>query len=133
MGILRILPSVAASLFIVSALAEFKTSLADEPAKPYWAYQPLTGIAPPGVKDKSWSKNAIDLFVLQKLEAHNLAPNSPADRVVLIRRIFYDLTGLPPTPEEVDAFVADSAPDAYERWIDRLLSSPRYGEKWGRH
>ncbi len=77
--------------------------------------------------------NPIDAFILARLESEKLTPAPPADRVTLIRRLQYDLTGLPPTPEEVDAFVADRAVDAYERLVDRLLASPQYGEKWGRH
>ncbi len=77
--------------------------------------------------------NPVDAFVLAKLEAKGLTPNPPAERAALIRRATYDLIGLPPTPEEVDAFVKDDAPDAYEKLLDRLLASPHYGEKWGRH
>src|SRR5262249_43244190 len=75
----------------------------------------------------------IDAFLLADLEAKGLTPAPPADRRELARRVYYDLTGLPPTPEEIDAFVNDNAPDAYERLVDRLLASPHYGEKWARH
>src|SRR5262249_39103691 len=133
MGIPRRIPVSSASLFVFLALAGPQILLADEPSKPYWAYQPLAKTALPQVRQKTWSKNPIDLFVLQKLEGQSLVPNPPADRVALLRRLYYDLTGLPPTPENVDAFVADSSPTANERCIDRLLNSPHYGEKWGRH
>jgi hypothetical protein len=99
----------------------------------WWAYRPLTRPAFPKVKDPSWARNPIDHFVLAKLEEKGLAPVGPAGRVALARRAYYDLMGLPPAPEEVDAFVADARPDAYERLIDKLLASPGYGEKWGRH
>jgi hypothetical protein len=99
----------------------------------YWAYRPVKRPVVPAVKDRGWLRNPIDAFVLAKLEAKRLAPAAPAGRVALARRAYYDLTGLPPTPEEVDAFVKDQAPDAYERLVDRLLASPHYGEKWGRH
>ncbi len=99
----------------------------------YWAYKPVRRPEMPAVKDGSWVRNPVDAFVLAKLEAKGLAPAPPSGRVALARRVFFDLTGLPPTPEEVDAFVADPAPDAYERLVDRLLASPHYGEKWGRH
>ncbi|HEY1187084.1 MAG TPA: PSD1 and planctomycete cytochrome C domain-containing protein [Gemmata sp.] len=104
-----------------------------EEAKKYWAYQPVKRPPVPEVKDKGWVRTPIDAFVLAKLEAKGLKPVTPADKAALIRRATYDLTGLPPSPEEVDAFVADTAPDAYEKLLDRLLASPQYGEKWGRH
>lgn len=102
-------------------------------SKNYWAYRPLERPAIPPVSDSPFVRNPIDAFILAKLESKGLAPAPAADRVTLIRRAYYDLTGLPPTPEEVDAFVADPAEDAYDRLIDRLLDSPQYGEKWGRH
>jgi hypothetical protein len=102
-------------------------------ARRYWAYQPVRRPAVPSVRNTGWVRNPIDAFLLARLEARGLAGAPPADRVALIRRVFYDLVGLPPRPEEVDAFVGDTAPDAYERLIDRLLASPQYGEKWGRH
>jgi cytochrome c553 len=102
-------------------------------AKNHWSFQPLTRPAVPTVKTTAWVRNPIDAFVLKELEAKGLKPNPAASRGELIRRVTYDLIGLPPTPEEVRAFVADRAPDAYERLVDRLLASPHYGEKWGRH
>ncbi len=104
-----------------------------EEAKRYWAYQPVKRPDVPVVKDKAWVRTPIDAFVLAKLEAKGLKPVAPADKAALIRRATYDLIGLPPTPEEIDAFVKDEAPDAYEKLIDKLLASPHYGEKWGRH
>ena len=99
----------------------------------YWAFQPLAKAAPPAVKDAAWPRNAIDRFILAKLEEKNLRPGKPAGKRTLIRRATYDLTGLPPTPQEVDAFVADGSPDAFRKVVDRLLASPHYGERWGRH
>jgi hypothetical protein len=99
----------------------------------YWAYRPVRRPEPPAVKDRDWVRNPIDAFILAGLEAKGLAPNPEADRRALARRVYYDLTGLPPAPEELDAFVHDPAPDAYERLLDRLLASPHYGEKWARH
>ncbi len=104
-----------------------------EQARKYWAYQPPARTAVPAVKNKQWPANEIDHFVLARLEEAGLSPNEPADKVALCRRVYYDLIGLPPTPEEIDAFVSDDSPGAYERLIDRLLESPHYGEKWGRH
>jgi hypothetical protein len=99
----------------------------------YWAYSPIKRPEVPSVTNKEWVKNPIDAFILSKLEAKKIAPAAPADRRMLARRVYYDLIGLPPTPEEVDAFVNDKAADAYERLIDKLLDSPHYGEKWARH
>src|SRR5438309_5696078 len=93
-----------------------------------WSFLPLKHPAIPAVTHGEWVRNAIDNFVLARLEKESLTPSPEADRRSLIRRVTYDLTGLPPTPEEVEAFVADSAPDAYEKVVERLLSSPRYGE-----
>jgi hypothetical protein len=89
--------------------------------------------AVPAVKNKAWVRNPIDAFVLARLEKAGLKPNPTAPRATLIRRAYYDLTGLPPSPEEVEAFVNDPSADAWEKVVDRLLASPRYGEKWGRH
>ncbi len=99
----------------------------------YWAYRPLQRPAVPPVKNKAWVRTPVDAFILARLEARGLSPAPPADRIALVRRVYYDLLGLPPTPEEVDAFIKDTAPDAYEKLLDRLLASPHYGEKWGRH
>ncbi len=111
------------------------------PAKPagftpeqraYWAFQPLTTPTVPTVRDTKWAKTNIDRFVLARLEHDGIRPNAAADKLTLIRRATLDLTGLPPTPEDVTAFMADSSPAAFATVIDRLLASPRYGETWGR-
>ncbi|HCC57075.1 MAG TPA: hypothetical protein DEQ47_07380 [Solibacterales bacterium] len=99
----------------------------------YWAFQPVRRAPVPAVKNAEWVANPIDAFILSKLEARHVPPAAPADRVTLLRRVSFDLIGLPPTPEEVDAFVADRSPQAYEKVVDRLLASPRYGERWARH
>jgi hypothetical protein len=99
----------------------------------WWSLRPPADPALPEVQDASWIVNPIDAFVLARLDAAGLKPAPPADRRILIRRAYFDLLGLPPTPEEVAAFVSDPAPDAYERLIDRLLDSPHYGEHWARH
>jgi len=106
---------------------------ADEVARLHWAFQPVRRPKPPAVAGDSWSRGPIDRFVLARLRAAGLEPSSEADPATLIRRATYDLTGLPPTAEEVEAFVADSSSDAYASLIDRLLASPRYGEHWARH
>jgi hypothetical protein len=100
----------------------------------WWSLQPVKRPAVPTIRDpQSAIRNPIDAFVLAELNKHGLRPNPPADRTTLIRRATFDLTGLPPTPAEIDAFVNDPSPDAWEKVVDRLLASPRYGERWGRH
>ncbi|MFO1512286.1 MAG: PSD1 and planctomycete cytochrome C domain-containing protein [Verrucomicrobiota bacterium] len=99
----------------------------------HWAFQPLQKPAVPKVKKSSWVQTPVDNFILAKLEEKKLKPAPQADRRTLIRRLNYDLLGLPPTPEEVVAFEKDKSPDAYAKVVDRLLASPHYGERWGRH
>ena len=106
-----------------------------ESGRSQWAYQPLQDeiIPPPASHDDGWAANAVDRFVLAKLQAAGLRPSAEADRVTLLRRVTFDLIGLPPTPDETARFAADASPAAWERVIDRLLASPQYGERWGRH
>ena len=99
------------------------------PWKPFWSFIPPSRPAPPPVHKAAWPKNPIDRFLLARLEREGLQPSPEADRRILIRRVSLDLTGLPPTPAEVEAFISDQAPDAYEKVVDRLLASPRYGER----
>ena len=99
----------------------------------FWSFQPVGNPAVPAVKDIVWPLSPVDHFILARLEAKGLKPAPNADRRTLIRRATFDLVGLPPTPEEVSAFLADRSPDAFARVVDRLLASPAYGERWGRH
>ena len=99
----------------------------------HWAFISPQRHALPAIKQTDWPKNAIDHFVLAELEAANLQPSTEADKITLLRRVHLDLIGLPPTPTEVKAFLADKRSDVYERVVDQLLASPRYGERWGRH
>lgn len=99
----------------------------------HWAFLPLAKGEPPAVKEARWAKNPVDRFVFSRLEREGITPSAETERETLCRRVFLDLTGLLPTPEELDAFVKDEAPDAYEKLVDRLLASPHYGERWGRH
>lgn len=101
--------------------------------KEHWAWQPLTSALVPEVKDGTWPRDDIDRFILAKLEHQNLAPVEDADRLALIRRITFDLTGLPPLPQDVDEFLADESPESFARQVDRLLASAAFGERWGRH
>lgn len=104
----------------------------DPARRAFWSFQPLRGVPAPAIKDARWPKTEIDRFILARLEKEGLTPVAPADRRTLIRRAALDLTGLPPTAEEIEAFEKDKAPDAFARVVDRLLASPQYGERWGR-
>jgi cytochrome c553 len=104
-----------------------------EKERSFWAFQPMAHSQPPSVKNDAWVKSPIDRFVLSKLEESGITPAGEADRLTLIRRATFDLTGLPPTPKEILEFIADKSPNAFEKVVDRLLASPRYGEQWGRH
>src|SRR5579883_854364 len=102
-------------------------------ANKHWAFQSIRRPVPPNVKDAHWCRNAIDRFILARLEKEGITPAPEADRITLLRRVSLDLIGLPPSLSEIDDFLADKRPDAYERVVERLLSSPHYGERWGRH
>ena len=99
----------------------------------YWAFQPVVDHEPPVVNDPNWNHHPIDRFVLAKMQERGLQPAAPADRLTWLRRATFDLTGVPPTPEDAEAFLRDTSPKAYERVVERLLASPLYGERWGRH
>ena len=99
----------------------------------HWSFEPIDGRLPPNLPSLGTTRNAIDLFVLHRLEANGIDPSPPADPRTLVRRLYLDLLGLPPTPAEVSAYVSDTRPDAYDRLVDRLLASPHFGERWGRH
>jgi hypothetical protein len=98
----------------------------------HWAWTKPVKAEPPKVKDAAWPKNAIDAFILARLEKEGLRPSPEADKLTLVRRLYLDLIGVPPTPEEADKFAADSSPDSYEKLVDQLLKSPQYGERWAR-
>ncbi len=99
----------------------------------HWAFQPVKQPSLPEVENEEWIENGIDAFVLDRLERNGLTPSPEADRRTLLRRLSFDLVGLPPNPHQIDAFLGDDSPEAYRRLVDRLLASPRYGERWGRH
>ena len=131
--------------FVTAAAALPSRSLAQDPAeklverpvtdqdRTHWSFQKPIQREPPRVEHASWVRTPVDAFVLARLEAAGLAPAPAADRATLLRRITFDLTGLPPTPQQVDAFLSDTRPDAYDRVVDRLLASPHYGERWAQH
>jgi mono/diheme cytochrome c family protein len=118
-------PIEAASKPAASSIAEAR--------KTHWSFRPVSRPTPPVNRNAGWGKTPVDHFILAKLEAKCLTPAPETNRRTLIRRVTFDLLGLPPTPEEVEAFVKDPASDAYERLVDRLLANPAYGERWGRH
>ncbi len=105
----------------------------DAAARRFWSFRPVSRPEPPTVRQGSWVRNPIDAFVLSKLEDAGLEPAPPASKAAILRRVTYDLTGLPPTPEEITTFLDDTSPGAYEKVVDRLLVSPQYGEHWARH
>jgi hypothetical protein len=117
----------------VPSAAKSKSGIDWEKGREFWAFKPIQKVTPPQVHNEAWPINDIDRFILERQERAQLTPVETADRPTLIRRATYDLIGLPPTPEEIDAFVKDSSPDAYAAVIDRLLASPQYGERWGRY
>src|SRR3954453_1402117 len=129
--------SAAGTALVVAALSTAAPTVGKDPFTPqqraWWAFQPVHRPAVPEEKAKEWVRTPLDAFVLAKLEQKGLAPSPSADRVTLLRRVSFDLIGLPPTPEEIDAFVADKSTNAYETVVDRLLASPQYGERWARH
>jgi uncharacterized protein DUF1553/uncharacterized protein DUF1549/cytochrome c len=99
----------------------------------FWSFQPIKKLPPPAVQNRNWTRNPIDNFILAKLEEKGLVPSSDAPKRTLIRRATFDLIGLPPTPDEVEAFLKDKTPEAFSNVVERLLASPHYGERWGRH
>jgi hypothetical protein len=126
------LPRAARRLVLLVALMTGPAACAAD-GRGAWPLVPLHRPAVPGIRDRTWVRNPIDAFVLARLEAAGLGPAPQADRLTLLRRVTFDLTGLAPTPEEVAAFVADDRPGAYERVVDRLLASPHFGERWAQH
>ncbi len=125
-------PGAAPVTAPVAIAAKNTATISDSQLK-HWSFQRPVAAAVPAVADPDWLQSPLDAFVLRTLASHELTSAPPADKATLIRRATIDLVGLPPTPDEVDAFLADDAPDAWPRLVDRLLASPRYGERWGRH
>ncbi|WP_435008585.1 PSD1 and planctomycete cytochrome C domain-containing protein [Tundrisphaera lichenicola] len=117
----------------VRPAAQAETGKVTDEDRAFWAFRPVNPPAIPTAGDEAWGCSPIDRFVLAELKAKGLHPVAPADRRALIRRATFDLIGLPPTPEEVEAFANDPAPDAFAKVVDRLLANPHYGERWGRH
>jgi hypothetical protein len=118
---------------LCAAAMHAQTSDQRRAGRDWWSLQPLWPVAAPTLDDSGQPINPIDQFILHRLKKERLEPSPMADRRTLIRRLSFDLVGLPPTPHDVEAFVSDSTPDAYERLVDRLLDSPHYGERWARH
>ena len=99
----------------------------------FWSFQPIKVSSPPAVQRKDWAKTPIDNFILARLEKEGLEPARPADKLTLLRRATFDLTGLPPTEKSLQDFLSDDSPQAFDKVVERLLASERYGERWGRH
>ncbi len=118
---------------VICAISPLMGLAAGPDRPPHWAFVAPVRPPLPTVKDEKWCRNPIDRFVLARLEAEGLNPSPEAEKITLLRRLYLDLIGLPPTPEQVDDFVSDASPDAYEKLVDRLLASPHYGERWGRY
>ena len=116
-----------------AAPAPHKETIDVDQGRRFWSFQPIQDHSPPSVDDESWPRTGIDSFVLKRLESEGLAPAPPADKRTLLRRVTFDLIGLPPTPKEIDDFLADDSAGAYARAVERLLASPHYGERWARH
>lgn len=118
---------------VAVAASHGPTGMSVEEGRKFWSFLPLSEPSAPGVKDGTWVKTPVDAFVLAELERQGLRPAPAADRRTLLRRVTFNLTGLPPTPEEIADFLADESPEAYARVVERLLRSPQYGVRWGRH
>src|SRR5207244_6857519 len=116
-----------------SSEAAGPTAKTNDAKKSHWAFQPVKRPPLPAIKNAKWTRNPIDAFILARLEQAKLSPATEADRATLIRRLKFDVLGLPPTPEEVDAFVKDADPQAYDKLVDKFLASPHFGERWARH
>lgn len=99
----------------------------------HWSYRPIQAAKAPTVKNEAWPSSEADRFILARIEEQHLKPSRDADRVALVRRLYFDLVGLPPTPQQIDEFLADTSAEAYEKLVDQLLQSPHFGERWGRH
>ncbi|MCH8046440.1 MAG: PSD1 domain-containing protein [Planctomycetes bacterium] len=110
-----------------------RAEVSENKKEKHWAFRPVVRYIPPTVRQSDWTNNAIDAFILVRLEAKSIKPSPQADRITLLRRVTFDLAGLPPTPADVRSFLADDRPDAYERAVDRLLASPQFAERWARH
>ena len=118
---------------LVCCLALMAADTFTQRQRDFWSFQKVKPQNPPEVKTAAWGRSPIERFIAAKLEAKAIVPGPPADKVTLLRRATFDLIGLPPTPAEVEAFLADKSPAAFEKVVDRLLASPQYGERWGRH
>ena len=110
-----------------------ETAQKKQSGRDHWSFQVPKHPATPAVQNSAWVRNPIDAFVMSRLEREHIAPSREAERATLLRRVSLDITGIPPTPAEVRAFLADKSQNTYEKVVDRLLASPHYGERWGRH
>ena len=125
--------SFICALFIVFTWILNQEVISSEKGKSLWSLKKISSVEPPIIEEDSWSSNAIDKFILKRLKDNNIKPNPSAEKLTIIRRVSFDLLGLAPSREDIENFLADKSSNAYDELLDRLLSSPHYGERWGRH
>ena len=121
------------ALFIVFTWILNQEVISSEKGKSLWSLKKISSVEPPLVDGDSWSSNAIDQFILKRLKGNNIKPNPAAEKLTIIRRVSFDLLGLAPSREDIKSFLADNSTGAYDKLLNKLLSSPHYGERWGRH
>ena len=119
--------------FIFTYLTLNQEVVSSEKGKSLWSLKKISSVEPPLIEEDSWSNNAIDQFILKRLQDSHIKPNPAAEKLTIIRRVSFDLLGLAPSREDIEGFLADNSSDAYDKLLNKLLSSPHYGERWGRH
>ena len=115
------------------SLIQIQEVVSSEKGKNLWSLKKISTVEPPIIEEDSWSNNAIDQFILKRLQDSHIKPNPAAEKLTIIRRVSFDLLGLAPNREDIEGFLADNSSDAYDKLLNKLLSSPHYGERWGRH
>ncbi|MED5259738.1 MAG: DUF1549 domain-containing protein, partial [Verrucomicrobiota bacterium] len=119
--------------FLFYSLIQIQEVVSSEKGKNLWSLKKISSVEPPIIEKDSWSSNAIDKFILKRLQDSQIKPNPSAEKLTIIRRVSFDLLGLAPSREDIEGFLADNSKGAYDKVLDKLLSSPHYGERWGRH
>ena len=119
--------------FLFYSLIQIQEVVSSEKGKSLWSLKKISSVEPPIIEKDSWSRNAIDKFILKRLQDSQIKPNPSAEKLTIIRRVSFDLLGLAPSREDIEGFLADNSKGAYDKVLDKLLSSPHYGERWGRH
>ena len=119
--------------FLFYSLIQIQEVVSSEKGKNLWSLKKISSVEPPIIEEDSWSSNAIDKFILKRLRDSQIKPNPSAEKLTIIRRVSFDLLGLAPSREDIEGFLSDNSSDAYDKLLNKLLSSPHYGERWGRH